>query len=478
MKTQKKWILITAAILLCIAAVLTALFCLNQYSMELNIPDKTITLEYGVDELPEVTAFFRGSLINREETPVQTTMQGNVNLKKLGTYHVTYTAEYKKRTFSEEKTIIVADTVPPVIELVSDPEHFTSPVATYEEEGYTATDNYDGDLTANVIREEHDGVITYTVKDSSGNETSVDRTIFYKDVVLPTITLKGEARSYVKVGETYSEPGFSASDDVDGDLTAKVQVSGSVDTSKMGKNTLTYTVTDAAGNMATTTRSIFVYQKQAVSNPVNPGDKVVYLTFDDGPGKYTGALLDILDKYGVKATFFVTNQFPAYQNMIGETYRRGHTVALHTYSHRYENIYKSEDAYYSDLEQMNHVCINQTGVAPTIVRFPGGTNNKVSRKYCNGIMTALTQSISYHGYFYCDWNVSSGDAGGTNTASGVFNNVIAGIQKQNVSVVLQHDIKGFSVEAVDEILFWGLEHGYTFLPLTESSPMVHYAPQN
>ena len=174
----------------------------------------------------------------------------------------------------------------------------------------------------------------------------------------------------------------------------------------------------------------------------------------------------------------MTNQFPAYQNMIGETYRRGHTVALHTYSHRYENIYKSEDAYYSDLEQMNHVCINQTGVAPTIVRFPGGTNNKVSRKYCNGIMTALTQSISYHGYFYCDWNVSSGDAGGTNTASGVFNNVIAGIQKQNVSVVLQHDIKGFSVEAVDEILFWGLEHGYTFLPLTESSPMVHYAPQN
>lgn len=246
----------------------------------------------------------------------------------------------------------------------------------------------------------------------------------------------------------------------------------------MGRNTLTYTVADAAGNTATATRSIFVYQKQAVSNPVNPGNKVVYLTFDDGPGPYTTRLLDILDKYGVKATFFVTNQFPAYQNMIGETFRRGHTIALHTYSHKYQDIYISEDAYYNDLARINDVCVSQTGVTPTIVRFPGGTNNTVSRKYCSGIMTTLSQSLSYHGYLYCDWNVSSADAGGAKTADAVAANVISGIQKHNVSVVLQHDIKGFSVEAVDQIIFWGLEHGYTFLPLTDSSPMVHYTPQN
>ena len=93
-------------------------------------------------------------------------------------------------------------------------------------------------------------------------------------------------------------------------------------------------------------------------------------------------------------------------------------------------------------------------------------------------MTALTKSLSYHGYFYCDWNVDSKDAGGANDASTVAANVIAGIQKYDVSNVLQHDIKEYSVEAVEEIIFWGLENGYTFLPLTESSPMPHFSPNN
>ena len=188
--------------------------------------------------------------------------------------------------------------------------------------------------------------------------------------------------------------------------------------------------------------------------------------------------MDILNQYGVKATFFVTNQFPAYQHMIGETHRRGHTIALHTYTHNYANIYSSEDAYYNDLALIHNLCVSQTGVTPTIVRFPGGTNNTVSRSYCSGIMTALSQSLSYHGYLYSDWNVSSGDAGGTTSKDQVVANVIGGMQRNNVSIVLQHDIKSFSVEAVDDIIFWGLENGYTFLPMTDTTPMVHYRPQN
>ena len=188
--------------------------------------------------------------------------------------------------------------------------------------------------------------------------------------------------------------------------------------------------------------------------------------------------MNILDKYGVKATFFVTNQKPSYQYMIGETHRRGHTIALHTLTHNYASLYSSEEAYYQDLAGINNIVVAQTGVAPSIVRFPGGTNNTISRKYCSGIMTALTQSISHFGYLYCDWNVSSGDAGGATTAAAVANNVISGIQKNNVSVVLQHDIKGFSVEAVDDILFWGIQNGYTFLKMDNTTPMVHYAPQN
>lgn len=555
---KKKYVYIAlAATLLLVIAASVFIWKTNEYSLVLNIPEETITLEYGVDEIPEVTALYKGTLLNRQGKPIEVSTNGELDLKKLGTYEVTYEAIYKNIVLTEKRTFVVVDTIAPVIELVSDPEHFTSPVAKYEEEGFTATDNYDGDITEKVIRNEKDGIVTYTVTDSAGNKAHAERTIVYKDVVPPVITLKGdsdiavnigsdfkdpgytasddvdgdltkavtvsgevnghkngsyllkyhvedssgnvceterkvkvadlsaptiklngEQSSYIKVGTNYSDPGFTANDNVDGDLTSKVSISGNVDTNKMGRNAITYTVTDAAGNTTKVTRTVYVYEKQAVANTVNPGDKVVYLTFDDGPGKYTARLLDILDKYGVKATFFVTNQFPKYQHLIGEAHRRGHTIALHTYSHNYSNIYSSEDAYYKDLSLIHDVCVKQTGVTPTIVRFPGGTSNTISKNYCKGIMKSLTETLSYHGYFYCDWNVDSRDAGGATTADEVAANVIAGIKKKSVSNVLQHDIKSYSVEAVEQIIFWGLENGYTFLPMADSSPMVHYAPKN
>ena len=560
MKIQsKKKIIIIAlvALLICILSSIFTIWKLNKYHLELSISEKTITLEYGVDEMPEITALCKGSLINRKGTPVKTTMEGELDLKKLGEYQVTFVSKYKDMTISEKRTIIITDTLPPEIQLVSSPDYYTNPSMAYVEEGFSATDNYDGDITSQVVSEEKDGIVTYTVSDSSGNTSTAERKIIYKDVIAPVITLtngpsislnrgkdfvdpgfkavdecdgditssvtvegkvdghtygtytltyrvtdssgnvgevkrtvriadltapvialKGEQSTYIKVGTTYTDPGFTASDNIDGDMTGKVSVTGGVDTSKMGINTITYQVTDSFGNTSTVKRSIYVYQKQMIGNPINPGNKVVYLTFDDGPSRHTARLLNILDKYGVKATFFVTNQFPAYQYMIGETHRRGHTIALHTLTHRYEVLYKNEAAYYNDLEAIKNIVVNQTGVTPTIVRFPGGTSNTVSRKYCKGIMSSLVKSISYHGFLYCDWNVSSGDAGGAKTVSAISNNVINGIKKKNVSVVLQHDITSASVEAVEQILFWGIQNGYTFLPMSETTPMVHFKPQN
>ena len=555
---KKKILLITVlSALLCVIVAIGIIWKFNRYSLVLSVEDDVITIEYGVDKIPEIHALCKGSLINRKGTPVATTMKGQVDLSKLGEYEVSFVATYKEMKLSEKRIIKVVDTTPPQINLVSSPEHYANPVLGYEEEGYTATDNYDGDLTAQVTSEEKDGKVLYTVKDSSGNTATAKRTLVYKDVIAPVITLtqgdkiardkgsefvepgftatdecdgdltsqvaisgsvdgytygtyvltytvtdssgnvgeikrtvqiadlnkpvitlNGEVKTYIKVGTAYTDPGFKATDNIDGDITAKVSVSGSVDTSKMGINTLTYKVSDSFGNTTTTTRKVYVYRQQAAANPINPGNKVVYLTFDDGPSSQTARLLNILDKYGVKATFFVTNQFSSYQYMIGETHRRGHTIALHTLTHKYEKLYRSEEAYYEDLFGIRDIVVAQTGVEPTIVRFPGGTNNTVSKKYCSGIMTALTQSISRFGYLYCDWNVSSGDAGGATTASGVANNVISGIKKHNVSVVLQHDIKSFSVEAVDEILFWGIQNGYTFLKMDNTTPMVHFSPKN
>ena len=90
----------------------------------------------------------------------------------------------------------------------------------------------------------------------------------------------------------------------------------------------------------------------------------------------------------------------------------------------------------------------------------------------------ISACIGYRGYLYCDWNVSSGDAGGTKTTSGVVNNVISGIKKHNVSIVLQHDITSYSVDAVEQILFWGIQNGYTFMPMSETTPLVQFKPQN
>ena len=126
---------------------------------------------------------------------------------------------------------------------------------------------------------------------------------------------------------------------------------------------------------------------------------------------------------------------------------------------------------------MQDVIVAQTGKETSLLRFPGGSSNTVSN-ITPGLMTTLTQEVQNRGYQYFDWNVSSGDAGETTDTDQVVKNVISGIQSHNVSVVLQHDIKEFSVDAVEKIIQWGLNNGYTFLPLNYDSPPAHHHINN
>lgn len=377
------------------------------------------------------------------------------------------------------------DIMPPVITLSGEGEMRLNFGYHYMEPGFAASDNADGDLTDKVtvsgfVNSKKLGtyIVTYSVSDSMGNTCVTERKVRVSDMGAPAIALTGGESIFIKIGDTYREPGFSATDNMDGDLSSKVRIKGKVNTKKAGRYDLTYTVSDASGNKSSATRSVYVHNGSDVADPANPGDKVVYLTFDDGPSPYTEKLLNLLDKYGIRATFFVTGNNAAYRGMIGEAYRRGHTIALHTYSHDYAKVYRSEEAYYQDLAQIRDIVAAQTGTNPTIVRFPGGTNNTVSRKYCPGIMSKLAAGIGSHGYRYCDWNVSGGDAGGGNTREAVANFAISGIQNHSVSVVLQHDTKEWSVDAVEDIITWGLSNGYTFLPLTEESPLTQNRPLN
>jgi peptidoglycan/xylan/chitin deacetylase (PgdA/CDA1 family) len=435
-------------------------------------------LELGTPYQEEgATAHFHGSKFFRDGWSVDVLRTGSVNPNKVGRYNLIYWGRQGGWTTTLKRTVIVQDTTAPVITLTQDPDHYTLPGQPYEEEGYKAEDNYDGDITDRVDVREHHGIVTYSVSDSSGNTTIVHRGIVYDDPIPPELTLKGDKTVTIPAGTAYEEPGWKAKDSVDGDLTDSVVVKGKVDIYTAGTYRLTYVVKDAHGNKAKAKRTVVV-DPAAQPEVVIPDKKVVYLTFDDGPGEHTEELLDVLAKYDVKVTFFTCNT--SYPEVMAREAAEGHTVAIHSYTHEYKDIYTSEKAFFEDLHAQQDLIYEQTGQRTTLLRFPGGSSNESSKKYCKGIMTKLTQAVTDQGYQYYDWNVLSGDAGETKDTDKIVKNVIDGLKrhKDGYSIVLQHDIHGFSVAAVERIIVWGLDHGYTFLPLTSTSPTAHQELMN
>lgn len=474
-KKNKKLVIAVTGIVVTLLFLIILFLSLFNININLNGSPKE-TIEYG-DTYTEQGATAAFNTPASKNVPLNVTIKGSVDSSKLGTYHIHYKA--KKGIFSVQKSreVKIVDTKAPIIELNKIDGYYPKTGETYQEEGFTATDNYDGDITSKIKRTEDKNVITYTVSDSSGNKTSVQRTIEYNDGIAPTITLNGDSDITIKAGTRFEDPGCTAKDSHGNDISDSVSVSDNISTYRAGTYTITYSVTDKFGNKASIDRTVTVEAVKQTAT-TSSGNKVVYLTFDDGPGAHTQQLLDILDKYNVKVTFFVTNVNSGYENMISKEAAAGHTVAIHSASHDYKKIYSSVDAYFADLNEMSDIIYAQTGQRAKLIRFPGGSSNTVSLKYCSGIMTTLTKAVTDQGYKYFDWNVSSGDAGGTTSTEEVYQNVVNGMKSHNVSVVLQHDIKGFSVNAVERIIQWGLANGYTFLPLTTSTEDVHHGVNN
>lgn len=207
--------------------------------------------------------------------------------------------------------------------------------------------------------------------------------------------------------------------------------------------------------------------------------KTIYLTFDDGPSARTPEVLQILADNGVKATFFVKNG-GKYNRYMQDIVAQGHTIALHTYSHDYASIYSSDEAYLSDLQQISDLVYNETGVRTNIMRFPGGSSNTKSKKYCQGIMTRMTQKVTEMGYLYYDWNLSSGDAsGGTVPASTIINNCRK-VPRNNTVIVLMHDAgdKRTTVEALPEVIAYYKAAGCNFAAIDANTPPIHQKVAN
>ena len=444
----------------------------NRFSLDVVLHgEEEIFLEYGTDYVEAgAEASFSGTLLLSDGVAIPVRIESNLDETRVGSYEVHYLAQHERWGTEKVRRVHIVDTVTPKIWLAETPGSYVIPGEEYREEGYIARDNYDGDLTDQVVKTVFEDKIIYTVADSSGNMDEVERPIVYYDPVPPELTLFGEETITLAYGQAFEDPGYTAWDNCDGDITHKVIISGSVQSRRAGTYQLQYTVEDRYGNSDSQTRTVIVKarkQSKPAQPEVIPGEKVIYLTFDDGPGQYTEKLLEILAAYDVKATFFVKNS--GYAHLLDDIVNQGHAIAAHTYSHNYQKIYESEEAYFDDLEQILAVIEKQTGVRTDLIRFPGGSSNTVSR-FNDGIMSRLTNEVVNRGFRYFDWNVDSRDAGGAKSANEVYENVINGVRGRRFSVVLQHDIKGFSVNAVERIIQWGLENGYTFLPLQSDSP--------
>lgn len=217
-------------------------------------------------------------------------------------------------------------------------------------------------------------------------------------------------------------------------------------------------------------------QKPAMPKPVPSKGKTVYLTFDDGPSPYTSEILDILDEYGVKATFFVVNG--KYNNVMKEIVDRGHQIGLHCYKHVYSEVYKSDEAYFKDLKKISDVVKSQTGIESKIIRFPGGGSNTISKKYSPSIMTRLTKSVVENGYSYFDWNCTNGDADGADTIVKQVINCSKFPKNEKNIVVLMHDNKEITMESLPKIIEYYQGCGMKFGVLTASTEFENHRVLN
>lgn len=398
---------------------------------------------------------------------------GEVNSMVVGIYNIDY--KYKNKKITRKLSVVDKDS--PIINL----DEGSLKVCPNQQNDsinlvFNAQDNYDGDITGQVVTIVNDGVATIRVKDSSQNETIITKNLIYEDLINPTIELKGSNPYYLIINENYQEPGYAVSDNCDQNITNKLSVTNNINPKKEGTYQVTYSVSDETGNKATATRTVKVITKKNQVS-ITPSNKTIYLTFDDGPGRYTEELLSILKRYNVKATFFVTNQFPKYKDCIKKAYDDGHGIALHTYTHQW-NIYGSRNAYFNDLNKISNLVKSQINQEVYLLRFPGGSGNTVSRNYKSGIMSTLTAEVQLLGYKYFDWNIDSRDTS-TSSAKVVASNVIGSLAKNNtVNIVLLHDIKRHSVDAIAEIIEYGLANGFAFDKLTMTSPTVHSKVRN
>lgn len=415
---------------------------------------------------------YRGYIFNRDISN-DIVVINNVNDGVIGKYEIIYYIKLFGIKFKNSRIVNIVDKDSPKI-IVDSEVINVCPNQDIPDFEYKAIDEYEGDITDRVEKNITDSEVLLKVSDSSNNSFELSVKVDRNDKVNPVINLKGNSIMYLNYGDEYVEPGYTVSDNCSNKIEDKVEISGNV-LRDVGTYELTYRVLDGSGNEGIATRKVIVRDNIKNSGVINNGS--IYLTFDDGPSSLTtGRILDILKEEGVSATFFVTCNGP--DSLIKRMYDEGHTVALHTASHNYSYIYSSVDNYFADLNRVRDRVKNITGNDSKIIRFPGGSSNTISRNYKVGIMTELSYLVLNDGYRYFDWNVDAMDASSAKNSGDVYYNVTSNLYINRMNVVLMHDIKSITVDALRNIIRFGKENGYSFNKIDMDTYMVRHGINN
>ena len=201
--------------------------------------------------------------------------------------------------------------------------------------------------------------------------------------------------------------------------------------------------------------------------------KVCYLTFDDGPSKNSGQILDILEEYDAKATFFMIGSEIREENreIIERIVKDGHAIGLHSNVHRFEKLYAGVDVCVRDFEAQYELLKEEYGIDTKIFRFPGGS----ACSYMNGQRHAYIDAMREKGYVGFDWHVSGEDSYGNPTVWSIQKNIFEYIDGYESPIILLHDINtgDATVDALPGILERLHSEGYLFATLEGAEEYIY-----
>ncbi|MBP1992280.1 polysaccharide deacetylase [Paenibacillus eucommiae] len=200
-----------------------------------------------------------------------------------------------------------------------------------------------------------------------------------------------------------------------------------------------------------------------------PEKPTVYLTFDDGPSKLTGPVLDLLQKENIKASFFVLGkEAQAHPELIRRIINEGHTIGNHSYDHIYKELYSDFSSFWEQLQRTEQILNDTAGVKPRLVRAPGGTFTNFDAYYYYYMDQA--------GYTVVDWNVDSGDSRKKNVPKGDIIEEVKKAPLKHEMTVLFHDGSGHeaTLEALPEVIRYFKNKGYAFAPLSAEVKPVQF----